>query len=249
MKIKIIFILLFIVTFAFGQEAEKQFEQANQVYRNGDYQKAAQMYEQIFTNGYEHPALYYNLGNAYYKQKEYPSAILNFERAKRLAPSDEDIDHNLHLADLHVIDKIEPVPQLFLIDWWRAAMNLFTTDGWAWLAISLLWGTVLLGSLLLVLRSELFRRLLLLTCTITLFLSIFSFIGMYQRNIFESEQFAIVFSQSVSVKSAPDPQSTDLFVLHEGVKAQVLDTVGDWKKIKLADGKIGWMQATGLQTI
>lgn len=249
MKFRYLFLVFFIITAAFCQEAEVKFEQANQLYRNGEYDKAAQIYEQIVTNGYENAALYYNLGNAYYKEKIYPAAILNFERAKRLLPNDEEIEHNLHLSNLHVVDKIEPVPQLFIFEWWRSFINLFSTDGWAWTAIILLWGTVVLGSLLLMLRSDLVRRLILLLATLTLFLSVLAFVGIFQRYGIEAEQYAIVFFPSVSVKSAPDAQSTDLFVIHEGVKAQVLDTVGEWKKIKLADGKIGWMQAGGMRVI
>jgi tetratricopeptide (TPR) repeat protein len=246
---KIFFFLIVLAQVVFGQEADVQFEQANQLYRSGEYEKATQAYEQVLSNGYEHAALYYNLGNSYFKQKNYPSAILNYERAKRLAPHDEELDHNIRLANLHVVDKIEPVPQLFLIEWWRASVNYLSTDGWALVGIVLLWATVLFGSLLLLIRSDILRRLCLLLAVLLFIASVLSFVGVIQRNALDAEEYAIVFSPSVSVKSAPDAQSTDLFVIHEGVKAQVLDTVGEWKKIKLADGKVGWMQADGLQSI
>ncbi len=249
MKNLLLILFMMIVTAVYAQEATTQFEQANQLYRSGEYGKAILAYEQIHTNGYESAALYYNLGNAHYKQKDYPAAILNFERARRLSPGDEEITHNLHLANLHVIDKIEPVPQLFIIDWWQGFINLYTTDQWAWNLIWSLCGTVLLGASLLLLRWDLARRLILLTGVLFLLFCVLSCIGMLQKHASEGEQYAIIFSPSVSIKSAPDLQSTDLFVLHEGVRAQVLDTVGDWKKIKLADGKIGWMQAGGLQVI
>ncbi len=245
----VLFASLFFSQLASSQEANVQFEQANQLYRSGDYQKASQSYEQIVSTGIENTFLYYNLGNSYYKLKEYPSAILNYERAKRLTPNDEEIEHNLHLANLRVVDKIEPVPQLFILEWWKMFVNLFSSDGWGWLAISFLWGSALCGILLLLLRIDILRRVLLLLSTLTLFLSILGFVGMAQRHSIENEQYAIVFAQSVSIKSAPDAQSTDLFVIHEGVKAQILDTVGEWKKIKLLDGKIGWMQVSGLQII
>ncbi|TAK61107.1 MAG: tetratricopeptide repeat protein [Bacteroidetes bacterium] len=249
MKTRLIILCLFALQLAFSQKAEQLFGQANQSYRNGEYEQAVQIYEQIVSSGYVDASLYFNLGNAYYKLKKYPEAILYFERAKRLEPGDEDVEHNLLLTNLHVVDKIEPVPQLFLIEWWNAFVNLFSTDGWAWAAIIALWGTALFGSLLLILRSDVLRRLLLLIATIGLLASILSFIGLFQRHQVESIEYAIVFLPSVSIKSAPDVQSTDLFVLHEGVKAQVMDNVGEWKKIKLADGKIGWMQASSLQTI
>ncbi len=249
MKYYLLVFILCIIQFASAQEAKVQFDQANQLYRNGEYQKASQTYEQILSTGVENASLYYNLGNSYYKLKDYPSALVNYERAKRLSPNDEEIEHNLHLANLHVIDKIEPIPQLFIVEWWKNFVNVFSSDGWGWLAISFLWGSAICGMLLLILRIDLMRRLLLLVASVTFFLSIISFVGMAQRHAFENEQYAIVFSQSVSIKSAPDAQSTDLFVIHEGVKAQILDTVGEWKKIKLLDGKVGWMQVSGLQVI
>ncbi|MBI5216507.1 MAG: tetratricopeptide repeat protein [Ignavibacteriae bacterium] len=246
---KILFLFILLVQFSFGQEADVQFEQANQLYRSGEYEKASQAYEQVLANGYEHAALYYNLGNSYFKQKNYPAAILNYERAKRLAPNDEELDHNIRLANLHVVDKIEPVPQLFLIEWWRASVNYLSTDGWALVGILLLWAAVLFGSLLLLIRSDILRRMCLLLAVVLFIASVLSFVGMIQRNALEAEEFAIVFSPSVSIKSAPDAQSTDLFVIHEGVKAQVLDSVGEWKKIKLADGKVGWMPSGDLKSI
>ncbi|MBI3195271.1 MAG: tetratricopeptide repeat protein [Ignavibacteriae bacterium] len=245
----ILFLFIVLVQFSLGQEADVQFEQANQLYRTGEYENATQAYEQVLLNGYEHAALYYNLGNSYFKLKNYPAAILNYERAKRLAPNDEELDHNIRLANLHVVDKIEPVPQLFLIEWWRASVNYLSTDGWALAGIVLLWATVLFGSLLLLIRSDILRRMCLLLAVVLFITSVLSFVGMMQRNALEAEEFAIVFSPSVSVKSAPDAQSTDLFVIHEGVKARVLDSVGEWKKIKLADGKVGWMPAGDFQVI
>src|SRR5881394_716957 len=97
-----------------AQEAGLLFNQANQLYRKAEYDKAATMYEQIIKNGYESPALYYNLGNARFKLKDVPGSIVNYERARRLAPRDEDIAYNLRLANLRVIDKIEPIPEFFI---------------------------------------------------------------------------------------------------------------------------------------
>src|SRR6059036_404081 len=121
-------LLLFICQTLVAQEAVRQFEQANQLYRDGKYDQAAGLYEQVISNGYESAALYYNLGNACFKLKNTPSAILNYERAKRLAPHDEDILYNLRLANLRIVDKIEPIPQIFFIDWWRSLVNTFSSS-------------------------------------------------------------------------------------------------------------------------
>lgn len=243
-------IFLTMTSLLHAQEASLQFEQANQLYRNGDYQKSSQMYEQIIKNGYESPAIYYNLGNSYFKLQNVPAAILNFERAKKLSPNDEDINYNLRLTNLKVIDKIEPVPQLFFINWWQSFINLFSSEDWAVVGIILLWLTAVCCVILYVVRNFILQRIAFIFAVIIFSVSIIAFIGMYQRyQIEQNEQFAIVFSQIVSVKSAPDSQSTDLFVLHEGVKLEFLDAVGEWRKIRLVDGKMGWIETIHLRVI
>ena len=244
------FFLFLFASLAFADEASVQFEQANQLYRNGDMKNAAIRYEQILSSGYENAALYFNLGNASFKTKNLSAAILNYERAHRLAPGDEDVAYNLRLANLRVIDKIDPIPTIFLVDWWRGFVNFFSADRWSVNAVALLWLVVLSWGILLLIRSFVLRRILFLAGTLALGISIVSFIAMTQRlRVEATEQQAIIFAQSASVKSAPDAQSTDLFVIHEGLKVDLLDTVGDWKKIRLADGKVGWLKAEEMNVI
>jgi tetratricopeptide (TPR) repeat protein len=235
---------------AFAQEASLQFEQANQLYRSGEIQKSAEMYEAIVKNGYESPSLYYNLGNAYFKLENIPSAILNYERAKRLAPHDEDISYNLKLANLRVIDKIEPIPQLFFTEWWNALIHLFTVDGWSKLMIISLWCMAAAFAGMLLASRLSFRKISLLAIALSVILIVISFVSIRQeyQQMFH-QQGAIIFSASVSVKSAPDEQSTDLFVLHEGVKVELLDNVGNWVKIRLPDGKVGWLAVDTMKII
>lgn len=233
-----------------AQEASLRFEEANALYRSGDFQKAAAVYESILSNGYEHPALYYNLGNAYFKLQNIPASILNYERARRLSPRDEDIIHNLRLANLRVLDKIEPLPQLFIKEWWNALISFAPAGTWAVWGIAALWLAALAGALFLMVRSGIIQRLSFAVSFVAVLFCVFSFIGMAQQlHKEQSEQEAVVFSQSVSIKSAPDAGSVDLFVLHEGVKVELLDNVGDWRKIRLPDGKIGWVPGENIQII
>jgi tetratricopeptide (TPR) repeat protein len=250
MKLISAFFSLFLISFGFAQESTLQFEQANQSYRNGDYQTAIQMFEQVIKNGYSSPALYYNLGNSYFKIQNVPAAILNFERAKRIDPNDDDINYNLRLANLRVIDKIEPIPRLFFISWWQSFINLFSSEGWAIAGIIGLWLAAISAASIFVLRRSVLQRTAFLISIFVFLISILAFVGMYQRIHYEqNESTGIIFSATVSVKSAPDSQSTDLFVLHEGVKVEFLDAVGEWKKIRLADGKVGWLSSKDIQTI
>jgi len=227
-----------------------QFDQANTLYRNGKFQEAATLYEQIIKNGYESPELYFNLGNSAFKLNNIPGAILAYERARRLAPHDEDIAYNLRLANLRIVDKIEPIPQLFLLEWWRGFLSFFTADRWAMLAIILFWGMAILGGVVVMSRSFAVRRVAGLVSGLCFVLGALAIVSEFQRDRIEhSDAMAIVTSPSVSVKSAPDAASTDLFVLHEGLKVEIMDGLGEWKKVRLADGKVGWLADKSVEGI
>jgi tetratricopeptide (TPR) repeat protein len=245
----LIFSLLF-ASFAFTEEVQIQFEQANQMYRNGDYKNAVAAYEKINKNGYCTADLYFNLGNAYFKLDNIANSILYYERAKKLSPNDEDINYNLKIANLKVVDKIEPIPRLFFIEWWNSIIRIFSSNSWASISIVALWLGITCFSVFRISRSPKFRRIIFF-CGVFI-LSIFSLslvIGVQQNQIEKSENIGIIFSSSVNVKSSPDENGTDLFILHEGVKVEVLDKVEKWRKIKLADGKIGWLPEETVEII
>ncbi len=249
-RLFLIVMLLFCGT-AFAGEIDLRFENANQMYRSGGYDKAAKVYEEILTQGYESPDLYYNLGNCYYKLNNIPSAILEFERARKLKPQDEDITHNLTLANLRTEDRIEPIPDLFFVNWLRKWTELASADEWAIIGLVCLWlALFMIIGIFYTYRTLLIRRIFSITAVLALLLFALSFVAALNRHKFqESRKFAIVFSSSTDVKSAPDEQSTGLFVLHSGVKVELIDRVGDWNKVRLADGKIGWMQSSNFKVI
>jgi tetratricopeptide (TPR) repeat protein len=111
------------------QSYEQLFAQANTAYKNADYKRAMQMYEQLVQSGIESAEVYFNLGNCYYKSGKMASAILNYTRAQRLDPTDDDISFNLSLAESRITDKIDPAPQFFIIKWWRLFVGLQTSRG------------------------------------------------------------------------------------------------------------------------
>jgi tetratricopeptide (TPR) repeat protein len=241
---------LLLCAFAASQEAERNFAAANELYRAGKYAEAAETYERVVANGYESAALYYNLGNARYKEGRFPAAILSYERARRLAPGDEDILHNLRLANLRIVDKIDPIPRLFFAEWWDALIGLASSSGWGSAAIASLWAAALFLAGFRLVRAGALQKILLFAGVAGIIVSAFAFTaGAIQDGRETSAHAAILFAPSAPVKSAPDARSTDLFVLHEGVKFDLLDSVGEWRKIRLADGKVGWLPAGDMQVI
>ena len=200
--------------------------------------------------GYESEELYFNLGNAFYKSGNLPFAILNYERAKKLNPGDEDIQFNLKLTKAQVIDKITPVPKLFFIKWLDSITHYYSASAWGICILIFLWLTFLCAVVFIFFNSSNIKRLSFYFGIFMLIVTLKSIFFGYRQYQYEKKEFAILLTKSTYVKSAPDEQSTDLFILHEGVKMEVLDRgVENWDKIKLEDGKIGWILKESLEEI
>jgi tetratricopeptide (TPR) repeat protein len=243
-------ILILLTWSAFADGNESLFALANQKYSDGQYKEAAQSYEEIINSGYSSAALYYNLGNACYKQNELTRAILNFERALLLAPGDEDIKYNLDIANQLVVDKINSLPQFFVSKWYRQLRIGLSPDQWAWLSLSCFLLSGIFALLFLFLRSRFLRKLFLAAGIILLLISTSSLIfGQQQEKQFSERNTAIIFSPSVTAKSSPDDGGTDLFVLHEGVKVWIIDQLNGWLEIELADGNKAWIPGDSLERI
>lgn len=226
---------------------ENMFENGNAAYNEGNYEQALTCYNSIVESGLESADLYYNMGNTYYKMKDYPKSILYYEKALKLDPSNEDVRTNLEIANLAIVDKITPIPQSFIAKWWNGLGSAFSADGWAWLSIISF--ALLLVCLFLFLMSRrmglrktgFFVGVLTLLC---FGLSIFFALTRQRDMRFQDE--AIIMTPTALVKSSPSENSVDLFVLHEGSKVRVMDGANGWNKIKIADGSVGWLQAENM---
>jgi hypothetical protein len=248
----ILFAALFVVCHGqiVAQSPEDLFNRGNELYRAGKFQEAAKEYESIIKQGKVSAELFFNLGNTYYRDRQLARAILSYERAALLHPGDPDIDHNLKLAYLRTIDRIEPVPDMFLIQWMHAAGSLIPSDTvrvlfiFCWI---LFFGS--LATMYLILRPALLRamRLVFFLSCILVVLCIAMFGIQSFRDTVQDK--AIITAQTVTAKSSPDAKSVDAFVIHEGVKVKFTDAVGDWVKVTLVDGKIGWIQADQCERI
>ncbi len=233
--------MLLIGLISSAQSVDELYKSANQLYKANQFDSAAVAYEKIIHQGYKTPEVYYNLGNCYYKTKNVSQCIINYERAAKLAPQDEDIQHNLKLANLMVVDKIIPVPQLGIILTWNNLVSSRSSKGWGTLALVFVWAALLVSAIYLFISS--FRGV-----TVTLGIMLLLISGTllsfaYRQNDKEQNpDAAILTASNAFVKSAPDSNGNDLFMLHEGIKFMVLDKVGEWNKIRLADGKIGWIE-------
>ena len=232
------------------RDAEAMWDRANTAYVNGDYSKAIVTYDSIADAGYVSRKLYYNLGNAWFKNGGVGKAVLNYNRALRLDPSDPDTRHNLRIASAHVKDKIEPVPEFFLSGWFRAWGRTMGPDGWA--VISLCMFAVMFGSVLLYLLSRSLRLrkagFYIALFTLLVGLAAVSF-AVNQKKGIENSSEAVVMIESVAVKSSPDASGKELFILHEGTKVRITGSLGGWYETVIADGNKGWMPQNSLEVI
>lgn len=241
---KIAMILAFLMVSVLGTaQSNNWFEEGNAAYNEGDYEQALALYSNVESSGLESAELYYNMGNTYYKIKEYPMSILYYEKALKLAPGDEDIRTNLEIANLAVVDKINVLPQSFIQRWWNGAKTKLSADGWAWVSVAAFALLLLCLFAFLMARQTGLRKtgffagLLLFLC---LTFSVIFAIENYSDQKRHDE--AIIMTPTVNVKSTPSDSSIDLFVLHEGAKVRILDTMKGWNKIRIADGSLGWLQ-------
>lgn len=221
--------------------------EGNTAYDEGNYEQALTLYSQIEEAGVESAALYYNMGNTFYKMKSYPMAILYYEKALKLNPGNEDIRTNLEIANMAIVDKINVLPQSFIQRWWNGLKQSFSADGWAWVSVAMF--GLFLVSLFVFLMSRrigwrkagFFVGIVALVCFA---LSLVFAIGQYRDLKYQDE--AIIMTPTVTAKSSPSVNSVDLFVLHEGTKVRILDSAKDWNKIRIADGSLGWLQASDM---
>ena len=224
--------------------------EADSAYAQEHYQKAAQLYEEVLTQGVN-ADLYYNLGNAYYRQDNFTKAILNYERALLLSPGDRDIRFNLQMARSKTVDKITPESEMFFVTWYLSLVNMMGVDAWAQVALVSLLAAIFLALAYLfadriwLRKAGFFGGLVF----VLLFLA-GNLFAWHQKRIRLNHKGAIVVSSAVSVKSTPAKNGTDLFLLHEGTKVTITDaTMKSWRGIRMADGKEGWLEATQIEEI
>ena len=224
---------------------------ANAAYVDGRWADAAADYELISGIGLESAALYCNTGDAYFKDGNTPMAILYYERALKVDPSYEDARYNLTLLNSMIQDRIEPVPEFVLKAWARDICYVMDSNAWAACFIVFLALTLGLVLLFLLAPTAAGRRTGFFTGIVTLLLAVIALsFSVWQKNDYNDADNAIVMRPVTSVKSSPAAgASTDLFILHEGTKVKVIDSVGTWDNIELADGRQGWIPASDIERI
>jgi tetratricopeptide (TPR) repeat protein len=222
----------------------------NRFYIEKQYDLAAENYKKVISLGYEAADLYYNLGNTYYKSNKLAEAILYYEKALLLEPGHEDALQNLSMANSRIIDKVDAIPEVFLVRWFRFLVNIFSPNQWATISLVCFLLALLFFAMYRLVTELQVRRTAFYLGVALLLLTLVSFgLGQQRKNTVLRSKSAIVMLPSVEVKSSPDNQGTIVFVLHEGTKLMVTDSIQNWKEIRIADGSEGWVPGNVLGEI
>ncbi len=215
---------------------------ANQAYRDKEYEEAIRQYEEILFEGYHSEALYYNLGNAYYRTGETGRAILNYQRALKLDPQDHNTLHNLEAAQARLPEPPARIQQSGVVEAWLSVQNALSTRTWSVIGLALLW----LGcggiALWLLGRSPRRKKVGLAGALVLITLCLLPFLlayGRSQQEFFSSK--AVVMVEETQLHAAPEEDSQAVQKLYEGATVEILDAIGAWNKVRLEDTTEGWL--------
>lgn len=248
--LKIILVLIFISSSFAISDVNSIMQKGNNLYKNNQYQLAIDEYNRLIEQGYEGSSIYYNLGNAYYRLGKVGYAILYYEKALKFFPGDEDAKHNLTLAKRNIQDKVDTLPPFFIFNIWEGLLASFSVSGWTYVIYIIFISQLLCIIFYFFSKTSTQQRVsffsgVVIAILLILTISLLSVKMNKEYNVKDG----IIVENVVTVKSSPDDSSKDEFIIHEGLKVRLEDKVDDWIKIRLADGKIGWVNEKSLGII
>ena len=249
MKYLITLICLAIATIGWGQDQDN-FDKATTLYQKGDYTQAAAVYSLILKSGKESSALYYNLGNTYYKLNNVPESIYYYEKALQLDPENADAKNNLIFANQMKVDAITPLPKTWVRQLSDGIVGLFSAHTWAVLSIIGVFAFVLSFLLYYFVERTALKRTFFSLMLAFLFFAIGSYtLAHFCHKQVSQTQYAILFDKTVRVFSDANAYSSEVMQLHEGTKVEIIEDAKDWVKIRLVNGKTGWTKINSLRKL
>ena len=230
--------------------AQNGFEKGNALYQKGQYESAISAYESVLSGKQQSAELYFNLANCYYKLNKVAPAIYNYEKALVFDPNDNEIKNNLKFAQKMTVDEIKDVPKVGFSKLLRDFTATFHYDCWAWIAVSLSTLFLLFFVGYYFSQITLSKRIFFIGMFVLVFLILISAAAaIFEKDHDQNERPAIVFAEVAEVKGEPKASSSDVFVLHEGTKVYVEESLDNWRKVALTDGSEGWMESSAIKEV
>lgn len=241
--------IILISQFALAQERkEDRFFQANKFYSQSEYQKAASHYEGIITSGVRAGNIYYNLGNAYFKLGQRGKAILNYERALKLIPQDEDLSANLKFVR-STLEEIQPEKNL---GWFKKIYVSFRDimPANAWSGVLFANYLILFFVIIIAIFITEFRKITRYLLPLLFILTVLSFTFMMGKiRDAELNKEGVIIAEEVEVRYSPSFNGAVAFKLHEGIKVSIIRCEDDWYQIRLSRDKSGWVEGKMMEEI
>jgi tetratricopeptide (TPR) repeat protein len=255
-KMKFYKLFLFSILFFFltvplkAADAEHIFKEATNAYQQGNYLLAIDKYESILSASVFSKELYYNLGNSYYRINQTGKAVLNYERALRLDPSDKEIQQNLQLSTSHIVENIEPISDIFIVRWVKILRGLFTANTWANFTLIFLWLDIAGFTLWLMSKERLWKKRGFIAGLVFTPLSILLFF-LAQKSSSEliSAHFGIITAKQTAFKTSADANAPTSFNLHEGIKVEIMERASNMTRIQLPNSEEGWVESNSVEKI
>ncbi|MGA0041758.1 MAG: ion channel protein [Flavobacteriaceae bacterium] len=248
---KVIFCLLFLASFLTVGQPNDLFEKGNAYYIEGNYQKAIDAYQSILDSGQHSGELYFNLGNAYYKQEAIAPSIFYYEKAKQMLPKDEEVINNLSYANNRTIDNIAPMPASFWDSLNDAIVNKLTLNQWAKLSVAMVLLCVLSFSFFIWSDGSVRKRFSFILAIVVMFaFGVSLTLTFHKNNLDKNNRPAIIFDRQNSLSTEPNSLSDKVIDVHEGLKVFVLEYYdSEWAKVELPDGKTGWIKSSAFRLL
>ncbi|HVB03317.1 MAG TPA: SH3 domain-containing protein [Chitinophagaceae bacterium] len=243
-----IFLLAMTAGVCAGQTPQQQFNRAAGLYDRQQYDSAAFAFEQLINAGYKNAILYNDAGNASYKAGRLGASIYYFNKAWMLEPDNPFIRENLQFANQHIADHLESIPPLFFVNWAHELGMLYDTNTWMIISVSFFWVCLFFMACRWLLSARRGWTIWLAVIFAIMFAGSIT-CGFYRYKQVTRPGFAIVMQPEAQVREAPDTGSSALFGIHEGLRVRLLDTAGNWEKIRLEDGRMGWTSSNMLKTL
>lgn len=229
-------------------ELTSVFKEGNKAYNNKAFLKADSLYSSIESKGFYSSELYYNWGNTNYKLGNIPETIYYYEKALKLSPGNQEIIHNLKLANKKIADK-NTIKTSSRIDDVIYSYIKSSTNLWANISIVLMIISGTLFVLFIASRNNKFKKLFFyMAISILLIGTITIYISSLQNNKLSIKEYGIVFEPSIELKMEPSDNSSTAFVLHEGTKVKLLNENEGWYEISFDKGQIAWIKREALKT-
>jgi len=248
--IKVIIFTVLLQMPLIASEADELMSRANQLYQEDKFDESIVLYETILNNGLISENLYYNLGNSYFKMGQTGKAILNYERALKIDPGNEDVEYNISIVKARTTDNIREVPKLFIVEWWEGFLAAFSTTTWLLIVVAVYIMLLIFLGIYFTGKTGRLQRLGFLggsVCLAALIISIILLVSHVNR--VTSSEYGVLIEAEYAVKQSPSSSSSDVFIIHEGLKFSIEDKVNEWSRIRLSDGKVGWLPSGTFEVI